>query len=190
MTTSTSHLAPAGAPLPASAYAREQRMLARYSDLLYGPEMEDVEVLMCRIWGPLTPLQMYGKEGNEGRIDRLDYVVPDLIRLLRPDEQPPVEALLNAGDLPGAIRHLLSQERTLKKREHDPNLKLSDNARTAGLGRLSSESYGKLHPGYQFRLFRMEAPAKAAVKPMLRPKVKKRRPAPHWLRHAQLNLFA
>jgi hypothetical protein len=90
---------------------------------------------------------MYGDKATDGKIDRLDHAVPDLIKILLPDEQQPVEKLLNAGDLIGTIRYLLAQERTLTTRELSwkaPNDE--GHARAAGLGYLSSVNYGREHP--------------------------------------------
>jgi hypothetical protein len=131
---------------PASAFTREQRMLARYYQLLYALPT-DAEVLMNTIWGPgLSRKQMYGDAATDGKIDRLDYAVPDLIKILLPKEQLPVEELLNAGDLVGTIRYLLTQERALTTREF-PSKAPNDegHARTAGLGYLSSVNYGRQH---------------------------------------------
>lgn len=132
---------------PASAFTREQRMLARYYQLLYALPT-DAEGLMNTIWGPgLTRKQMYGDAATDGKIDRLDHAVPDLIKILLPDEQPPVEKLLNAGDLVGTIRYLLAQERALTTRELSSKAPNDEgHARAAGLGYLSSVNYGRQHP--------------------------------------------
>lgn len=131
---------------PASAYAREARMLTRYRELLYDANT-DVEALMAQVWGPnLTERQKWGNDGTDGRVDRLDYNVPDLLQRLKWDEQAEAEALLLEGNLLGCIRWVLAKERTLLQRENDPRLLLNDDWRlkAAGLGRLGREAYG--HP--------------------------------------------
>ena len=156
--------APLSHATPASAYARECRLQARYAALLYAPDC-DPEVLMRQIWGPsLTHKQMYGsRAGNPGKIDRLDEEVPDAIRQLRPDEQGPIEQLLTAGDLVATVKKLLGQYRGGARRDTDPRLSeyKHDQARAdfeedprqyhndgwrikaAGLGRLTREAYGR-----------------------------------------------
>ena len=133
---------------PASAYTTERRLLARYRELLYAPS-QDVEVLMVDVWGPLTEGQMYGtRTGNDGKIDRLDHLLPELLQLLRWDEQAPLVGLLEAGDLVGGIRELLRRERTLHQREPGTRRLANDesHAKAAGLGRLSREAYGRAQP--------------------------------------------
>lgn len=133
---------------PASAYTTERRMLKQYTALLYAPT-QDVEQLMTAVWGPLSEAQMYGtRAGNDGKVDQLDHLLPELLRLLRYDEQAPVAALLAAADLAGCIREVLRRKHTLLRREPDTRRLLSDesHAKAAGLGQLSREAYGRPQP--------------------------------------------
>ena len=147
---------------PASAYTTERRLLARYTELLYACEPEQ---LMREVWGAqLSDAQMYGsRRGNPGRIDRLDEDVPELIRQLRPLEQAPIDELLAAGELVAAIKKLLGQYRGGARRDTDPRLSEYKHNQTradweedprqwhndgwrikaAGMGKLSREAYGR-----------------------------------------------
>lgn len=168
----------AGTGTPASAYARERRILTMYTALLYAATTDTAE-LITQVLGPKKP----GKQMNAAE-DRLDYEVPELLERLRWDEQAEAEALLVAGDLAGCIRFALKLEWSLLKRER-PNTAPDDtaHARAAGLGKISSQNYGKLHPGY---LFRLPEPT-LVVRPMLRPKARRRAARP-WLKMQQLSL--
>ena len=124
---------------PAASYALECRLVTAYTTLLYDPAL-DVEALMRRVWGAnLTPAQMYGHACKQGRIDRLDYDMAELIRSLRPNEQTPLVKLLlgESPDLVAAVQHLLSLERMLHRRlKHHSGTRLCDDrhAKAAGLG--------------------------------------------------------
>ncbi|MCC3159694.1 hypothetical protein LJ737_20805 [Hymenobacter sp. 15J16-1T3B] len=133
------------APTPASAYAREQRILKAYKRQLFAADL-DALLLQC-FPDKRTAKQLAAAE------DRLQYEVPELIEKLTWEEQPAIEALLLAGDFVGCVFAVLKLERTLLQREQ-PNTAPKDDghAKAAGLGKISSENYGKLHPGYLFRL--------------------------------------
>lgn len=156
-----------GTGTPASAFARERRILSAYRLQLYAPTT-DSDHLIAEVFGPRKP----GKQLNAAE-ERLDYEVPELIERLHWDEQQQVEELLQQGALADCIRAVLKLERRLLQREA-PRTAPDDSghARAAGLGRISSENYGRLHPGYLFRL-----PEPKAARPMLRPKRRRRKPA-------------
>jgi hypothetical protein len=80
---------------------------------------------------------------------RLCEVMPEVIRKLRPEQQPLVAELLlgEAADLRAVIKELVRLERNLNYREDEANLHLNDDGRlkAAGLGRLTRENYIKPH---------------------------------------------
>lgn len=125
---------------PASAYARERRILKAYKAQLFAADL-DALLLEC-FPDKRTLKQIAAAE------DRLQYEVPELIEKLQWDEQPAIEAMLTEGDLVGTIRAVLTLERVLLQREQ-PNTAPDDlgHIKAAGMGCISSQNYGKLHPG-------------------------------------------
>lgn len=112
-----------GAPTPGSAYVQQQRLVKRYEQAVSSPDV-DIEELMAAIWGSdLSQEQMYGTAGSDGFIDRIDEHGPELILLMGPAEMGKATALLSAGDLPAAVRYILSLHRALKNRVTDPRAK-------------------------------------------------------------------
>lgn len=186
------------APTPAAAYALEQRILRAYRRLLHQQTEEEYQQLVSElVQGVMKPRKTLSRADSrklaDAREERIYDDVPELIQLLRWDEQQPLADLLlcDTPDLAGAVTLVLSKERPLLQREAPPATPDdAGHARAAGLGRLSSQNYGKLHPGYQLRLFAQQQEARAVAplpKPALRPKAR-RRPARPWLKLQQLSL--
>ncbi|WP_125921827.1 hypothetical protein [Hymenobacter lapidarius] len=127
------------------AYTRERRLLALYTRHLYALST-DTDALLLALFGPNLSAKRLA-----AATDRLDYDVPALLQKLRYEEQEEVLALLSADtpDLVAVARAVLRQERKLLQREPLAVL-LNDEPqyRAAGLGRLTSENYGRLRPGY------------------------------------------
>lgn len=135
----------AAALVKVPAYAREQRLLRAYTQHLYALTT-DTDALIAACFG----------EGLSGKrldaaYERLDEDVPELIRSMRYDEQEEVELLLRTPCfhcLVKIVGLVLKQERKLIQREPVQVL-LNDEPqyRAAGLGRITSENYGRLRPG-------------------------------------------
>lgn len=120
------------------AYAQEQKLLRAYDRLL---RAADLDQLITDCFGPKL-----SEAKRRNADDRLEYAMPDLLRKLRPDQQPPLAELLlgETPDLPAAVRYLAGLERHIIYRDEDPRL-LDDSdehlVKAAGLGKLSKAAY-------------------------------------------------
>ncbi|NVO33224.1 hypothetical protein [Hymenobacter lapidiphilus] len=207
-------LAAGTAPTPAAAYALEQRLLRAYTSALKQLTEQQYQSLVATLVAPggvMAPRRKPSRPDSvklrDAREERIYDDVPELIRCFRPDEQPALALLLlpmgtNPLDLAGAVSLVLTQERRMLQREAPSQTlhRLSDAARAvgavtlddaahcraAGLGRISSQNYGRLHPGY---LFRLPEPKVAQPKPTRRT-APRRAILPVWMRPTQLRLFA
>lgn len=134
-------------PTPASAYVLERKLLRAY-EALYQQQI-------ASIWHPATRLaaQVAVLGGLERAATRKGYAesrlreaMPDVIRRLKPDDQPALAALLLDGeaDLSEVVAHLLKAERWLNYHQDDPRLKVNDDAlcRAAGIGHIARADPG------------------------------------------------
>jgi hypothetical protein len=124
-----------------SPYVLEQKLLRAYSRLLLAA---DLDQLITATLGPKRT-----QTQREAADERLEYVMPELIQKLWPEQQAPLAELLlgESPDLASAITYLISLERNLTHRDEDPRLNINDDARlkAAGLGRLTQANYRKTH---------------------------------------------
>ncbi|MGI4864165.1 MAG: hypothetical protein ACRYFZ_09610 [Janthinobacterium lividum] len=121
----------ARAPVPCAAgsckaHLLESQLLRAYGRILHHATQEEVDSLVARALGPARAVKASNQRNQaDEREEYLDEKVPELVRLLKPDEQRALAPLLlEQGDLAAFAAAVvkLNAGNSLRKREVEPAL--------------------------------------------------------------------